>query len=76
MSTREEALAKQTYKQEGPDVARRVFYTLIGEQGNRHRGELQADLNSKAIALLFETLRESGQLTDKQIDKILLDLVG
>ena len=31
MPTREEALAERTYKQEGLEVEKRVFYTLHGE---------------------------------------------
>ncbi|MFZ0774685.1 MAG: hypothetical protein WCA49_14625 [Candidatus Sulfotelmatobacter sp.] len=76
MPTREELLAKRTHKQEGVSVGRRVFYTLTGESGNPHGDKLQADLTSKAIALLFEVLCGKGYITEKQLDEILLDLVS
>jgi hypothetical protein len=74
--TREELLVKETHKDDGLDVAQRVFYTLTGEQGNPHREKLQADRNSKAIALLFKTLRENGPLTDHRVDEILLEVIS
>jgi hypothetical protein len=76
MPTREELLAKETHKQDGLDVAKRVFYTLTGEPGTSYREKLQADRNSKAIALLFKTLRENGTLTDHRIDEILLEVIN
>ena len=74
--TREELLAKETHKDEGLDVAKRVFYTLIGPEGSPHRERLQANRNSKAIALLFKTFREYGTLTDERIDEMLLEVVS
>lgn len=74
--TKEELLIKETHKDDGLDVAKRVFYTLIGKQGTSYREKLQADRNSKAIALLFKTLRENGPLTDHRIDEILLEVVS
>jgi len=72
----EDVLAEKTYKQDGLDVGRRVFYTLIGEPNTPHRGELQAHRNSKAIALLFKNLRENQLLTETQLNEILLDVVS
>lgn len=76
MVTREELLAKETYKEDGLDVAKRVFYTLSGKQDDPYREKLQANRNSKAIALLFKTLRENGPLTDHRIDEILLEVIS
>jgi hypothetical protein len=76
MTTTEELLRKETYKEQGLDMGRRVFYTLTGEEKNPHREKLQAHRNSKAIAMLFKTLHDAGQLTEQQIDKILLDVVS
>lgn len=76
MSTKEDLLAEATYKEQGLDVAKRVFYTLDGKQGDPYREKLQAHRNSKAIALLFKMLHESGQLTDDKIDEILLEVIN
>jgi hypothetical protein len=56
----EDVLAEKTYKQDGLDVAQRVFYTLIAEPDNPHREKLQAHRNSKAIALLFQISARSA----------------
>lgn len=72
----EEFMTEKTYKNQGLDVAGRVFYTLIGEPEDIKREELQAHRNSKAIAALFQTLRESGVLTEEHIDKMLLEIVS
>ncbi|MGP8269711.1 MAG: hypothetical protein ACLQLH_06560 [Terracidiphilus sp.] len=74
MPTKEEALAERTYKQEGFEVEKRVFYTLHGEGKSPQRDELQNHRNSKAIGLLFKTLLEKGLLTEEQLDEILLDV--
>jgi hypothetical protein len=76
MPTREELLAKETHKEDGLDVAKRVFYTLEGKQGDPHREALQTHRNSKAIALLFKTLGENGPLTEHRIDEILLEVIS
>ncbi len=76
MATKEELLAKETYKEEGLDVGRRVFYTLSGEKNDPHREKTQAHRNSKAIAQLFKTLREKHHLTDDNLDEILLDVIS
>jgi hypothetical protein len=72
----EDVLAEKTYKQDGLDVAQRVFYTLIAEPDNPHREKLQAHRNSKAIALLFQTLCEKRHITATQLDEILLEVVS
>lgn len=72
----EDVLTEKTYKQDGLDVERRVFYTLIGEPNTPHRTELQAHRNSKAIALLFKVLCEKHYITDSQLDGILLEVVS
>jgi len=73
MPTREEALAERTYKEDGIDVEKRVFYTLAGN--SKVSGEtLQVHRNSKAIALLFKTLLDAGTLTEEHLDEILLEV--
>jgi hypothetical protein len=75
MATKEEVLNKQTYKDQGLDVGRRVFYTLSGEENDPHREKTQAHRNSKAIAVLFKTLHDDGALTDEQLDDILWEVI-
>jgi len=73
MPTKEEMLAKQTYKEDGLEVEKRVFYTLMADS-TVSRETMQAHRNSKAIALLFKTLVEAGTLTEDQLDGILLEV--
>ena len=74
MPTIEQALAERTYKNDGLDVEKRVFYTLHGEGKSPQRDELQNHRNSKAIALLFKTLLDRGLVSDQQLDEILLEV--
>ncbi len=74
MATIEDILNTKTHKDQGLDVSRRFFYTLLGEEGEDRK--LQAHRNSKAIAVLFKTLREAGWLTDPLIDEMLLEVVS
>ena len=74
MPTREEMLAKQTYKEDGLEVEKRVFYTLLADS-KVSKETLQAHRNSKAIAFLFKTLLEDGTISENQLDEILLDVV-
>lgn len=53
-----------------------VFYVLIGEQDNPHREKLQSQCNSKAIALLFKTLNESGPPSEDRIDNVLVNVIS
>jgi len=72
MPTKEDHLAKFTYKEDGLEVEKRVFYTLAGEHGTPNREQMQAHRNSKAIAHLFKVLLDNGTLTEEQLDDILL----
>lgn len=74
MPTKDEALTERTYKQDGLEVEKRIFYTLHGEGKSPQRDELQNHRNSKAIALLFKTLLEKRLLTEEQLDEILLEV--
>jgi hypothetical protein len=74
MPTKDEALAERTYKQDGLEVEKRIFYTLHGEGKSPQRDELQSHRNSKAISLLFKLLLDKGLLTEEQLDEILLDV--
>lgn len=73
MATIEDILNKKTHKDQD-DVSKRVFYTLLGEEGEDRKS--QAHRNSKAIAVLFKTLREKSILTNRHIDEMLLEVVS
>jgi lactam utilization protein B len=74
MPTIEEALAERTYKQDGLDVEKRIFYTLHGDEKSPKHDESQNHRNSKAISLLFKLLLEKRLLTEEQLDEILLEV--
>ena len=76
MNSIEDVLTEKTFKHQGLDLMRRVFYTLIGEPNTPGRAALQADRNSKAIAVLIWKLHESRLLSDAQVDEMLLDVVS
>jgi hypothetical protein len=76
MATKEDVLEKETYKQGSLDVGSRVFYTLIGEQGNPYREKLNTHRNSKAIGLLFQKLYDKHHITERELDEILLDVIS
>lgn len=75
MTTKEEIIAKETFKQEGFEVDKRVFYTLIGDSQHPKQKEVQAHRNSKAISLLFKLLRENGTITETELDELLFNIV-
>jgi hypothetical protein len=73
MPTREDALAERTFKQDGLELEKRIYYTLHGEDGTPKREELQNHRNSKAIALLFKALIDRHIMNEEQLDEILLE---
>lgn len=58
-------LQNDTFKQQGIDLAHRVFYTLS------HKRDEQSRRNSKAIALLVKLMDEKGLITKDEIDVLL-----
>lgn len=68
--TRDELLREKTHKGDGLETDRRIYYTLTDNRA------LQADRNSKLLALLIGQLQEQGKLTEAQIDQLLFDLVA
>lgn len=71
---REDVLAKRTHKEDGISVARRVYYTLKGEESDDWQA--RAHRNSKAIAMVIMNLAELGILSESRIDDILLEVVS
>jgi hypothetical protein len=68
MPTKEEILEKQTFKNEGVELDKRVFYTLNDNK------DLQSHRNSKLLAILFKKLVENNSIIDSEIDDILLEV--
>ncbi len=69
MPTREEILEKQTFNEPSLGLVRRVFYTLTADK------KAQADLTSKAVALLVEFLCEKGMMGASEVDDLLVNCV-
>jgi hypothetical protein len=65
MSDNQATLQNDTFKQEGIDLAHRVFFTLA------HKHDEQPRRNSKAIALLVKLLDEKGLITKDEVDAFL-----
>lgn len=68
MPTKEEILEKQTFKNEGLELDKRVFYTLNDKK------DLQSHRNSKLLAILFKKLVEDNSVKNSEIDDILLEV--
>jgi len=69
MPTREEVLIEKTFKEEGVDTHRRVFYTLTAEENfASHR-------NSKLLASLVKLLEDRGVINDVDLDELLLECI-
>lgn len=63
----EQELREKTFKEEGLDIGRRVFYTL------RQTPALQADANSKLLALLMQHLSARGHINAEELDTLLFE---
>mgnify|MGYP001083962069 CR=1 FL=1 len=70
MSDIEDVLREKTFKEEGMEIERRVFYTLTEE------AKLTNHRNSKAIALLVKVLQEKEILSEPEIDSLLLECIN
>lgn len=68
-ANKEDILRENTYKDQGVDLTRRVFYTLQDDKG------LQVHRNTKAIALLVNHVREKNLISDEEIDELLFDCI-
>ena len=69
MSNKEEILREKTFKEEGMEIERRVFYTLTDKEN------LQAYRNSKFAALLVKALVDKGVLAEEDVDDMLFECV-
>jgi hypothetical protein len=79
MSTKEEVLRKETFKEEAIQLDQRVFYTVFGDQPPKPTPNdptyWQVQRNSKLLAALVKKLRATNVLSDTDIDDILFETV-
>jgi hypothetical protein len=69
MPNKEDILRDKTHKEDGLGLDERVLYTLSDEKSLQHHR------NTKAIAVLVKLLHEKAQLSDQEIDDLLLECV-
>ncbi len=69
MATRESILREKTFKEEGMEIDRRVFYTLSDNK------DTQINRNSKIIASIIKSLCDKKILTTEELDDILLECI-
>lgn len=67
MPTKDEILREMTFKEEGLELSKRVYYTLTADE--RTEGKLTA----KALALLIDHLHKAGLLSESEIDELLFE---
>ncbi len=70
MPTKEDLLREKTFKEDGVELTSRVFYTLQTDKN------VQADRNSRAIALIVDHLHKKKLISDAEIDELLFDSIG
>ena len=69
MADKANIIREKTFKEEGWEVDRRIFYTLSDDTG------VQAYRNAKALAFLVKLLREKDILSEEELDDLLFDCV-
>jgi hypothetical protein len=70
VANKETILRDKTFKEEGMEVGRRVFYTLSDDK------TVQGHRTTKAVALLVELLREKNIMSEKELDDLLFDCLS
>lgn len=69
MPNKDDILREKTFKEEGMETDRRVFYTLTEDK------DLASHRTSKALALLVRLLSERGVLSEEDIDELLFQSI-
>jgi hypothetical protein len=69
MPNKEDILLEKTHKNDGIELEKRVFLTLSDEKGHEHHR------NTMALARLVKLLHEKKQLSDEEVDELLLQCV-
>lgn len=69
MPMKEDILREKTFKEEGMELDKRVFYTLTAEE------QFKSHRNSKLLASLVKLLNERGLVNDADIDVLLFDCI-
>lgn len=71
----DQVLREQTYKEDGLQISRRVFYTLTHKaQPGSH--DLTSHRTAKLLALLAERLVEQERLSSTDLDALLFQVVS
>lgn len=71
----DQVLREQTYKEDGLETSRRVFYTLT-HKARPDSPELTSHRSAKLLALLVERLVEQKELSESDLDTLLLEVVS
>lgn len=70
MPSENEIIRDKTFKEEGMDTDRRVFYTLtVDEKMTSHR-------TSKALATLIKLMRERQVIKESDVDDLLVECIA
>lgn len=69
MPTKEDILREKTFKEEGMETDRRVFYTLTDDE------KLSGHRNSKLLASLMRLLQDRGLISEEDIDELLFECI-
>jgi hypothetical protein len=69
MPNKEDILREKTFKEEGMETNRRVFYTLTSDD------TLASHRNSKLVASLISLLQQRGVISEMDIDELLFECI-
>ena len=69
MPSKEDILKEKTFKEEGIETDRRVFYTLTSDE------KLAGHRTAKLVASLVRLLKDRRTLTDTDIDELLFECI-
>ncbi|MCT9125511.1 hypothetical protein [Cupriavidus gilardii] len=72
---REQLLRDRTYKEDGLELEKRIFYTLMDNPGNE-RIDIRAHRTAKLMSLLIAKLADEGHLSQPDIDALLLECIN
>jgi hypothetical protein len=70
MPNKEDVLREKTFKEEGVETNRRVFYTVTSDD------TLASHRNSKLVASLIGLLQQRGVISEMDIDELLFECIN
>lgn len=71
----DQVLKEQTYKEEGLETSRRVFYTLT-HKAQPGSPDLTSQRTAKLLALLVERLVEEERISSNDLDALLFEVIS